>query len=112
MRGTSDEEVPVTADQSEIPAGTGGTGTADLTLDANVAAADVPAELIAQSLGQYFRASWLRVRGGNSGILPVILGLVVVAVGFQIANSKFLSALNLVNLFEQSTVYMLLAIAE
>jgi D-xylose transport system permease protein len=77
-----------------------------------VAAADVPPELIAQSLGQYMRASWLRVRGGNSGVLPVILGLVVVAVGFQIANSKFLSALNLVNLFEQSTVYMLLAMAE
>src|SRR5262249_48666085 len=56
--------------------------------------------------------SWLRVRGGNSGVLPVVLGLVVVAVGFQIANSKFLSAQNLVNLFEQSTVYMLLAIAE
>jgi D-xylose transport system permease protein len=112
MRRTSDEEVPVTADPGETPAGTGGAKTADLTLDAEVAAADVPAELIAQSLGQYFRASWLRVRGGNSGILPVILGLVVVAVGFQIANSKFLSALNLVNLFEQSTVYMLLAIAE
>ena len=42
----------------------------------------------------------------------MILGLVVVAIGFQIANSKFLSAQNLVNLFEQSTVYMLLAIAE
>ena len=74
--------------------------------------ADVPPELLAQSLGEYVRASWLRVRGGNSGVLPVILGLVVVAVGFQIANSKFLSALNLVNLFEQSTVYMLLAMAE
>jgi D-xylose transport system permease protein len=87
-------------------------GTADLTLDAKVAAADVPPELVAQSLGQYFRASWARVRGGNSGVLPVVLGLVLVAIGFQIANSKFLSAQNLVNLFEQSTVYMLLAIAE
>jgi D-xylose transport system permease protein len=37
---------------------------------------------------------------------------VVVAVAFQIANSKFLSAQNLVNLFEHSTIYMLLAIAE
>jgi D-xylose transport system permease protein len=36
----------------------------------------------------------------------------VVAVSFQIANSKFLSPLNLVNLFEQSTIYMLLAMAE
>ncbi len=102
----------MTADPGDTPAGAAGAGTADLTLDATVAAADVPAELTAQTLGQYFRASWLRVRGGNSGVLPVVLGLVVVAVGFQIANSKFLSAQNLVNLFEQSTVYMLLAIAE
>ena len=103
----------MTADPGETPAtGTAGAGTVDLTLDAKVAAADVPPELVAQSLGQYFRASWARVRGGNSGVLPVVLGLVVVAIGFQIANSKFLSAQNLVNLFEQSTVYMLLAIAE
>jgi D-xylose transport system permease protein len=102
----------VTTDPGETPAGTAGPATADLTLDAAVARADVPPELIAQSLGQYFRASLLRIRGGNSGVLPVVLGLVVVAVGFQIENSKFLSAQNLVNLFEQSTVYMLLAIAE
>jgi len=102
----------VTADPGENPAGTAGAGTVDLTLDPTVAAADVPPELVAQSLGQYFRASWARVRGGNSGVLPVVLGIVVVAISFQIANSKFLSAQNLVNLFEQSTVYMLLAIAE
>ncbi|HEX4092596.1 MAG TPA: ABC transporter permease [Trebonia sp.] len=103
----------MTADPSETPAATTGVGTAeDLTLDASVAAADVPAALVAQTLGQYVRASWQRVRGGDSGVLPVILGLVVVAVSFQIANSKFLSAQNLVNLFEQSTVYMLLAMAE
>ena len=102
----------MTADHGETPAGTAGVRTADLTLDAKAAAADVPPELLAQSLGQYFRAWWLQVRGGNSGVLPVILGIVVVAVGFQIANSKFLSSQNLVNLFEQSTVYMLLAMAE
>ena len=102
----------MTTDPGETPAGTTGAGTADLTLDAKVSAADVPPELLAQSLGQYLRIWWLRVRGGNSGVLPVLLGIVVVAVGFQIANSKFLSAQNLVNLFEQSTVYMLLAMAE
>ena len=63
----------------------------DPTLDAKAAAADVPPALIAQSLGQYFRAWWLRVRGGNSGVLPVVLAIVVVAVSFQVANSKFLS---------------------
>ncbi|MFZ0161954.1 MAG: hypothetical protein WAL12_00065, partial [Trebonia sp.] len=102
----------MTADHGETPAPTAGAGTVDLTEDAKVEAADIPPELAAETLGQYFRASWARVRGGNSGVLPVVLGLVVVAIGFQIANSKFLSAQNLVNLFEQSTVYMLLAIAE
>jgi len=72
----------------------------------------VPPELLARSLGQYLRAWWDRVRGGDSGVLPVVLGIVVVAISFQIANSTFLSSQNLVNLFEQSTIYMLLAIAE
>jgi D-xylose transport system permease protein len=102
----------VTADSGKTPAGaTDATMVADLTA-AQEAAADVPPELVAQSLGQYLRASWGRVRAGNSGVLPVILAIVVVAVSFQIANSKFLSPQNLVNLFEQSTIYMLLAIAE
>jgi D-xylose transport system permease protein len=102
-------EMPLTADPGETPAG----GTVvDLTAAPEVAAADVPPELVAQSLGQYLRAWWLRVRGGDSGVLPVVLGIVVVAVSFQVANGKFLSSQNLVNLFEQSTVYMLLAMAE
>ena len=111
-REASDGEVPVTAGPGETPAGAAGAGMTDLTLDAEAVAADVPPELVAQSLGQYFRAWWVRVRGGNSGVLPVVLAIVVVAVSFQIANPKFLSAQNLVNLFEQSTVYMLLAMAE
>jgi D-xylose transport system permease protein len=106
-------DIPVTADPGETPISTTEAGTAvDLTADPEVAAVDVPPELVAQSLGQYLRASWLRVRSGDSGVLPVVLAIVVVAVSFQIANSKFLSSLNLVNLFEQSTVFMVLAMAE
>ena len=58
---------------------------------------------MAQSLGQYLRAWLQRIRSGDSGVLPVLLGLVIVAVAFQIANGKFLSPQNLVNLIEQST---------
>ncbi len=106
-------DIPVTADPGENPTAGPAAGTAvDLTAAHEVAAAEVPPELLAQSLGQYLRAWWLRVRSGNSGVLPVVLGIVIVAVAFQIANSKFLSAQNLVNLFEQSTIYMLLAMAE
>jgi D-xylose transport system permease protein len=104
----------VTADPSETPAGTAGAGTADLTLDAKVAAADVPPELLAQSLGQYLRASWLRVRSGNSGVLPVVLAIVIVAVVFEVITPEhaFLRPSNLVYIFGLSTVYMVLAIAE
>jgi D-xylose transport system permease protein len=104
---------PVTAGPGETPSGTADAATAiDLTAAPQAAVADVPPELLAQSLGEYLRAWWLRVRGGDSGVLPVILAIVVVAVSFQVANSKFLSSQNLVNLFEQSTVYMVLAMAE
>lgn len=39
-----------------------------------------------------------RVRGGNLGSLPVVIGLIVIAVIFQVLNPNFLSADNLVNL--------------
>jgi len=84
----------------------------DLTAAAASDVADLPPEIMAQSLGQYMRAWLQRIRSGDSGVLPVLLGLVVVAVAFQIANGKFLSPQNLVNLVEQSTIYMLLAMAE
>jgi len=106
-------DLPPTADPGETPAGTADAAmVADLTAAPEAAAADVPPELLAQSLGQYLRAWWLRVRSGDSGVLPVVLAIVVVAVSFQIANPKFLSPQNLVNLFEQSTIYMVLAMAE
>ena len=106
-------DIPVTADPGETPGGTADAARAvDLTAASEAAAADVPPELLAQSLGQYLRAWWRRVRGGDSGVLPVVLAIVVVAISFQVANPAFLSAQNLVNLFEQSSIYMLLAMAE
>ena len=99
----------MTADPGETQA-----GTTDLTLDAKAAAADVPPAIMAQSLGQYLRAWGLRVRGGDSGVLPVILGIVIVAVTFQIVTPEhaFLRPSNLVYIFGLSTVYMMLAMAE
>jgi D-xylose transport system permease protein len=60
------------------------------------------------------RAWWLRVRGGNSGVLPVILAIVIIAVVFEIITPEhaFLRPSNLVYIFGLSTVYMVLAIAE
>jgi D-xylose transport system permease protein len=72
----------------------------------------VPAELVANSLGEYVRAWMARLRAGESGMLPVIVGLLIIAVIFQTLNDKFLTAGNLVNLLVQGAVYMLLAMAE
>ncbi|TME47644.1 MAG: ABC transporter permease [Chloroflexi bacterium] len=79
-----------------------------------VAALEVPPELVAQSLGEYVRAWGARIRGGDPGVLPVILGLAIIAVLFQIVSpgNVFLSAGNLVNLFQQSAVFMVLGMAE
>src|SRR5207248_8078816 len=44
-----------------------------------VAQSEIPPELIATSLGQYLRARWVRVRSGDSGVLPVVLAIVAVA---------------------------------
>jgi D-xylose transport system permease protein len=84
----------------------------DPTAAAETAILDIPPELVAQSLGEYLRGWFARVRNGDSGVLPVILAIVIVAVTFQISNRHFLSAENLVNLLEQSTVFMVLAMAE
>jgi len=109
-----DRETPVTADPGETPPGTADAGMATDLTAAPEAAADVPPELVAQSLGQYLRAWWLKVRSGDSGVLPVLLAMVVVAVVFQIITPEhaFLRPSNLVYIFGLSTVYMVLAIAE
>jgi len=68
--------------------------------------------LVATSLGSYLRAYFARVRGGDSGVLPVVGGLILVSVLFQTLNSHFLTAGNLVNLLIQGAAYMLMAMAE
>jgi D-xylose transport system permease protein len=75
-------------------------------------AAAIPPELMADSLGDYVRGWIVRVRGGDSGILPVVGGLILVSILFQALNSHFLTARNLVNLLIQGAAYMLLAMAE
>jgi D-xylose transport system permease protein len=54
----------------------------------------------------------VRIRSGDSGVLPVVGGLILISVLFQTLNSNFLSAGNLVNLLIQGAVYMLLAMGE
>ncbi|MBO0686841.1 MAG: ABC transporter permease, partial [Candidatus Dormibacteraeota bacterium] len=86
----------------------------EVTEAAATAQLEVPPELVASSLGEYMRAWIARIRAGESGVLPVIGGLVLITIVFEIIspNHVFLSAGNLVNLFQQSAVFMVLAMAE
>ena len=104
----------MSSDPGETQAGMADAGLVDLTAAPQAAAADMPPEILAQSLGQYLRAWWVGVRSGNSGVLPVILAIVIVAVTFQIITPEhaFLRPSNLVYIFGLSTVYMMLAMAE
>jgi D-xylose transport system permease protein len=96
----------MTADASETPI-----GSADAAV---VVDPGVPPELLARSLGQYVRAWWRQVRSGNSGVLPVLLAIVLVAIIFEVITPEhaFLRPSNLVYIFGLSTVYMVLAMAE
>src|ERR1700733_5665391 len=67
---------------------------------------------MAGSVGEYGRIWFKRIRSGESGALPVIIGLIVIVLFFQIKNSLFLSAGNLVNLMTQAAFITTLGMAE
>src|SRR5215469_2703553 len=69
-------------------------------------------DLIADSLGEYTRIWLRRVRSGESGVLPVVLGLIVIIIIFQIRSSLFLSAGNLVNLIIHAAFIVTFGMAE
>ena len=71
----------------------------------------VSPEVLANTTGEYFRAWGQRIRNGESGALPIILGLIVIVIFFQIEEPKFLTAGNLVNLLEQSSTYVMFGAA-
>jgi D-xylose transport system permease protein len=78
--------------------------------DADLAA--VAPEVLANSLGEYLRAWGTRIRAGESGALPIVVGLIVIIIFFQAERSQFGSDQNLVNLFQQASIYVLLGAAE
>jgi len=86
----------------------------DPTAAVDAARIEMPPELVAQSLGEWLRAWLTRIRSGDSGVLPVILALLIITIVFQAIspNHVFLSAGNLVNLFQQSAVFMVLAMGQ
>ena len=78
----------------------------------NTLQAGAPAELVADSVGDYVRILGRRVRSGESGALPVIVGLAVIIAFFWLKSPTFLSPRNLVNLMTQSAFIITLGMAE
>ena len=74
----------------------------------------VPPEVMAQSLGEYVRGQLLRIRSGESGVLPVLIALIVVTITFESVTPHhvYLARDNIVNLMQQSAVYIVFGMAE
>jgi D-xylose transport system permease protein len=62
-----------------------------------------------QSVGAYARAWWTDVKSGELGSLPIVVGLVIIAIVFQTQNDRFLTAGNFVNLIVQTAPYAVIA---
>ncbi|MBX3057539.1 MAG: ABC transporter permease [Anaerolineae bacterium] len=63
-----------------------------------------------QSLADYARAYGRRLRSGDLGAIPIILGLVVITIIFQNLNENFLTPRNMVNLIVQMAGITVIAI--
>ena len=61
------------------------------------------------TIGAYARRWVENVRGGELGSLPIIVGLFIIAVVFQVQNDRFLTAGNFVNLMVQGAPFALVA---
>ncbi len=63
-----------------------------------------------QTLSGYVRLWWQRVRGGELGSLPIIVGLIVIAIVFGLLDDAFLTERNFTNLLLQMAAVATLAI--
>ncbi|HVX57355.1 MAG TPA: ATP-binding cassette domain-containing protein, partial [Candidatus Saccharimonadales bacterium] len=79
---------------------------------AKAAAEEMPEEHPQPGLTDYLQKWKTQVLAGQSGVLPVVVGLFLIALAFQTQNSKFLSSGNLVNLLVQGSVFMLIGMGE
>jgi D-xylose transport system permease protein len=73
--------------------------------------AAVSPEVLANTTGEYFRAWGARIKNGESGALPILIGLVAIVIFFQVQEPKFLTAGNLVNLLEQASTFVMFGAA-
>ena len=79
-------------------------------MSAQVTDVDVPAAGDTGGIGKAVRDYWARVRGGDIGSLPAVLGLIALIILFgALEGSTFLSIFNFANLINQSAAIIVLA---
>ena len=66
-------------------------------------------EVIPPGLAGLWQRAWLNIRTGNLGPLPIIVGLVIVVVLFGFTATNFFTAVNFVNLIEETAGTAMLA---
>ncbi|MDT4915507.1 MAG: D-xylose transport system permease protein [Pseudonocardiales bacterium] len=87
-------------------------------MTAQISAAAAPAEAVTAeqhvrtTFREYAADQARRIRRGDSGTLPVLVGFVVIIVIFQTQNSNFLSSGNIVNLIQQASLFVVFGLAE
>jgi D-xylose transport system permease protein len=62
-----------------------------------------------ETVSAYARRWWVDVKSGELGSLPIIVGLIIIAIVFQTQNDRFLTASNFVNLIVQTAPYAVIA---
>ena len=78
-----------------------------------VAATEVPVSpVVVGSLREYLGTQWQRIRSGQSGMLPIVLGLILIVVVFQVLTSKYLTAGDIVNILAYGSIFVTFGLAE
>jgi D-xylose transport system permease protein len=62
-----------------------------------------------ETVNAYARRWWTDVKSGELGSLPIVVGLIIIAIVFQTQNDRFLTAGNFVNLIVQTAPYAVIA---
>src|SRR3954466_11922680 len=105
----------MTTEQSSEASGSSGTAGAPTSTSPasptgeGLADSDFSRDAGPAGLSAYIIDWWQRVRGGEVGALPAILGLVVLGLIFTVASDRFLSVANLANLVQQAGITVFIA---
>jgi D-xylose transport system permease protein len=68
-----------------------------------------PSAPAANTIGAYGKRWWTDVKSGELGSLPIVVGLIIIAIVFQTQNDRFLTSGNFVNLIVQTAPYAVIA---